>query len=135
MRALIVNLGVALGAYLAAGFLFAVAFQAVGLRRLDPAARGAGWVFRLLVTPGVIALWPVLLRRWRTAQIRGSDAVPEPSVARARQLRTVHGWVWRILLVVGPLILGVALASRRPESGDPPPPRLQTLSPAAVPNP
>ncbi|MBP7586864.1 MAG: hypothetical protein KBA72_02860 [Thermoanaerobaculia bacterium] len=54
----------ALGAYAALGLLFAVAFLARGIARLDPGAHGSGWGFRLIVLPGVVAFWPLLLRRW-----------------------------------------------------------------------
>ena len=54
----------ALGAYAALGLLFAVAFLARGIARLDPGAHGSGWGFRLIVFPGVVAFWTLLLRRW-----------------------------------------------------------------------
>jgi hypothetical protein len=50
--------------YGAAGLLFAVAFLAFGLARVDPQAKGAGFGFRLMILPGAAALWPVLLSRW-----------------------------------------------------------------------
>jgi hypothetical protein len=53
-----------IGIYLALGVLFAVPFVVRGVGRVDPAAIGAGWGFRLLILPGVAALWPVLARRW-----------------------------------------------------------------------
>ena len=56
----------ALGLYVALGLLFAVAFVARGIERLDPGAHGASWGFRLIVLPGTVALWPLLLRRWLT---------------------------------------------------------------------
>jgi hypothetical protein len=52
------------GGYLAVGAIVAVAFVASGIGRVDVAARGAPWTFRLLVVPGAIALWPVVLRLW-----------------------------------------------------------------------
>lgn len=56
-----------LAVYAVLGALFAIAFQARGLARLGaPAAQGSAG-FRILVTPGVIALWPLLARRWWTA--------------------------------------------------------------------
>jgi hypothetical protein len=55
-------LGVAI--YLAAGGILAVPFLIFGIGRIDPGAKSAPWTFRLLVTPGVVALWPFLLRRW-----------------------------------------------------------------------
>ncbi len=53
-----------LGAYLLLGVVFAVAFHLRGLRRLDPEASPTTWGFRVLVTPGVVALWPLLARAW-----------------------------------------------------------------------
>jgi len=54
------------GLYAALGLLFAVPFVARGIDRVDPAAAGASWGFRLVVLPGVVALWPLLARRWLT---------------------------------------------------------------------
>lgn len=50
--------------YLAAGLVFGLAFLIFGLPRIDPAARGTGLAFRLIILPGVAALWPLLLARW-----------------------------------------------------------------------
>lgn len=48
------------------GLVFALWFIARGVARVDPAARGTGWGFRLLLLPGSLALWPLLARRcWR----------------------------------------------------------------------
>ena len=54
----------AVGLYAVAGFLFAIAFLAAGIARIDPAARGSGFGFRLAILPGVVTLWPFLLVRW-----------------------------------------------------------------------
>jgi hypothetical protein len=54
----------AAGAYLAVGALFAVPFLLFGIGRVDPAAKGAPLTFRALVLPGVVAMWPLLFRRW-----------------------------------------------------------------------
>jgi hypothetical protein len=50
--------------YAGLGLLFAIAFLARGVSRIDRAAAGAGVGFRLIILPGVVALWPVMLRRW-----------------------------------------------------------------------
>jgi hypothetical protein len=50
--------------YVVAGLLFGMAFVTRGVARVDPLAREAGWGFRLVILPGVVALWPLLLRRW-----------------------------------------------------------------------
>ena len=52
--------------YGAVGILFALAFLTFGIGRIDPGARGAGLGFRLMVFPGVVALWPLMLARWIT---------------------------------------------------------------------
>jgi hypothetical protein len=55
---------VLLGVYLACGLVFAIPFAFVGVKRIDPHAAHGSWGFRLLVVPGTMAFWPLLLRRW-----------------------------------------------------------------------
>ena len=52
-----------LAAYLAAGVLVAVALLLGGLRRIDTAAAAAPMRVKLLLVPGMIVLWPLMLRR------------------------------------------------------------------------
>lgn len=56
--------------YFAAGIVFALAFLALGLGRVDAAARAGPLRFKLLIAPGVVALWPVMLVLW----LRGKGA-------------------------------------------------------------
>ena len=56
------------GCYLAAGVLFALPFVLWGAGRIDPAAREVTPGFRLLIFPGSVALWPLLLKRWLSGQ-------------------------------------------------------------------
>ena len=69
--------------YAGAGLLFALAFlrPGGGVERVDPAAQGAGWGFRLVVLSGVAALWPLLLARWLTG--RGRPPVESNAHRRA----------------------------------------------------
>jgi hypothetical protein len=53
--------------YGALGLGVAVAFLIVGIERVDPAARGA-YLFRPLLIPGIVLLWPVVVWRWRALQ-------------------------------------------------------------------
>jgi len=53
-----------LAVYLACGFLFALPFAFLGVGKIDPHASHGSWGFRLLIIPGAMALWPLLLRRW-----------------------------------------------------------------------
>ena len=55
---------VLLQAYLVVGLDFAIAFVLSGVNRIDPAARASTWGFRVMIFPGSVALWPLLLRRW-----------------------------------------------------------------------
>lgn len=54
----------AAGLYLAVGLAFAIPFVILGIGRIDPAASESGWGFRLVVLPGCMAMWPLLLWRW-----------------------------------------------------------------------
>ena len=54
----------ALSLYALLGVLFAFAFVSVGVKRIDSQAVGAGIAFRILIFPGTVAFWPLLLRRW-----------------------------------------------------------------------
>ena len=62
------------GAYLVLGILVAIPFVLRGAGRIDPAARDAAWGFRLIILPGVIALWPLFVMRIR----RGQTFPPAP---------------------------------------------------------
>jgi hypothetical protein len=62
-----------LGIYLACGFVFAVPFVLLGVKKIDPHATRGSWGFRLLIIPGTMALWPLLLRRW----VKGVHEPPE----------------------------------------------------------
>lgn len=57
----VVNL---LTVYAALGVLFAIAFVGTGIKKVDPVARDSGLGFRLIILPGVVALWPLLAVRW-----------------------------------------------------------------------
>jgi hypothetical protein len=51
-------------AYVGVGAVFALSFVTFGAGRMDPDARGAPITVRLLLLPGALALWPLLLRKW-----------------------------------------------------------------------
>ena len=73
-----------LGAYLASGLLFAIPFALVGVKRIDPHAAHGSWGFRLLVIPGAMAFWPLLLRRW-AAGVKGPPEECDPHRPAARK--------------------------------------------------
>jgi hypothetical protein len=53
--------------YLLAGLAVGLPFVFRGVDRVDAAARGASPGFRLLILPGTVALWPLLLAKWLKA--------------------------------------------------------------------
>lgn len=63
--------------YLGAGVLVGLVFLLWGVDRSHAEARGS-YLFRILVAPGVVGLWPLVLWRWRVpARPDGPSATPE----------------------------------------------------------
>lgn len=57
-------------AYGTIGFVVAAGFLLFGIDRTDASARGAV-AFRPLLLPGIVLLWPMVVRRWLTlARVR-----------------------------------------------------------------
>ena len=54
--------------YAAMGVLFALAFVTAGVQAIDPAAKESGMGFRIIIFPGVAALWPLMISRWVEAR-------------------------------------------------------------------
>jgi hypothetical protein len=59
--------------YLLAGALFTLFFLSTGLEKIDTTAHGSGWGFRLIIIPGTIVLWPVLLKKWMRIKKKRHD--------------------------------------------------------------
>ena len=51
-------------AYTVIGVGVGVAFVVWGVGRVDEATTGTGWVFRVMILPGSVGLWPVVLAKW-----------------------------------------------------------------------
>ena len=49
------------GLYFAIGAVFALFFVTLGASRIDPAAKGMPVQARLILFPGVMGLWPLML--------------------------------------------------------------------------
>jgi len=71
--------------YIAIGLLLLPWWHLRGLQRLDHAAGSGPWGFRVLVSPGLVALWPWLL----TSAVRGSGE-PEEECNAHRKLARVR---------------------------------------------
>jgi hypothetical protein len=55
------------GIYLLSGVLFVVPFLIKGLTKVDEGAHGGTIGFKIIIIPGVIVFWPVLLSKWMRA--------------------------------------------------------------------
>lgn len=75
-----------LGLYFGAGILFALFFVTTGITRIDATTKQSGWGFRLLMLPGGVALWPLLLPR----VIAGKTQPPFENNAHRRAARKVQ---------------------------------------------
>lgn len=91
----------------AIGGIVAVAFLTIGVGRIDADSRGA-YVFRPLIAPGVVLLWPLVLWRWWVLET-GRDRWP----LRHRPPRQGHARVWVVLAVLIPAVFIAGLSVRQ----------------------
>ena len=92
--------------YLYAGVAVAVWFIIYAIGRLDENAEAA-WVFRPLLVPGVLLIWPLVI--WRTVVLwRGEEKLDRHRMPRKRQERVAIAFVFAI-----PLILILAVGARQ----------------------
>ena len=71
-----------LGIYLGVGLVFAILFVWKGAGKIDPSAKEGTIGFRLLILPGVAALWPILARRWLHGERPPEEHNPHRAAAR-----------------------------------------------------
>jgi hypothetical protein len=118
----------AAGAYALAGVMLLIPFHRFALPRLDESANGASRGFRVLVSPGLVALWPVILRKWlaarRGGEVHGSPDEPVSSL----NIRRTQSVLMKIVAIAAPLLLALAIAARP----DPAPPVQPSESPAVA---
>ncbi len=50
--------------YLLIGILFVFPFLGKGIKRIDEGSHGSSKGFFIIIIPGVIVFWPVLLSKW-----------------------------------------------------------------------
>jgi hypothetical protein len=50
--------------YLVCGIVFMLPFILKGVDVVDEGAHGSGIGFRIIIIPGTIVFWPVLLKKW-----------------------------------------------------------------------
>lgn len=98
--------------YLGCGAIFAAAFQWRGCGVVDPGTVGTGWGFRLAITPGLIALWPLMALRWSAARSGRPKLGGVDKPVSDSRLRRWHGLAWKLLAVAIPLLVAAVLAWR-----------------------
>ena len=59
--------------YLALGVFFAIPFLMKGLNKIDEGAHGSTIGFKIIIIPGVIVFWPVLLSKWMKSNLNHGD--------------------------------------------------------------
>ena len=69
--------------YALTGMGFAMLFLPRAVARLDPRVASAPKTLRLLILPGVVALWPLFAWRWTTSA--GEPIERNPHRAKARE--------------------------------------------------
>ena len=92
--------------YLYVGATVAVVFLLFGIDRIDENAQDA-WVFRPLIIPGVLLIWPLVIWRW-IVLVRGEEKRDRHRMPRIRQERAQLAFVITI-----PLILLLAVSVRQ----------------------
>ena len=55
-------------AYLVIGLLFGLWFVFKGVQKVDTGMKDIKWILRLMILPGTMALWPIMLRKYLKSQ-------------------------------------------------------------------
>ncbi len=90
-----------------AGLVLAAVFLTIGIDRVEPNSR-TSFVFRPLLIPGVVILWPLVAWRWLVLEA-GWD---KPN-ARHQPPRRFHKAFWVVFAFVIPAILITGLIVRQ----------------------
>jgi hypothetical protein len=62
--------------YLSCGVLFIFFFFRKGLHAIDEGTQGASAGFKIIIIPGVIVFWPLLLKKWMKAAGEQKNCMP-----------------------------------------------------------
>ncbi len=107
------------GVYLAIGIVVSLYIHSGPIRKFDSGVEGAGIFFRIIITPGMIALWPFVLRRH--LQIKAGNEAPPDSdkPVPAMKLRARHGKYVTLIGILIPVMSFAILGVRQPEATNP----------------
>ena len=90
-------------AWLGVGAVTAVAFVPFGVGRVETGAVGA-WPFRLLLIPGVLLVWPLVLWRWAQAELGRRSTVHRPPLRTQDRLGVAMALAIPLILTLGLLV-------------------------------
>jgi len=94
------------------GMLVCILFLIIGIDRVDEDAHGA-YVFRLLLIPAILLIWPLVLWRWFVLET-GRDQWQR----RHEPPRHSHFWIAIIFAITIPGIIILGLSQRQTWPGD-----------------
>lgn len=98
-------------AWLAAGAVTATAFIPIGAGRVEPGAVDA-WPFRLLLIPGVLLIWPLVLWRWALVERGRPAAVQRPPLRAQDRLGIALALAIPAILTLGVAVRQVGSVER-----------------------
>lgn len=87
-----------LAIHFAVGLLLLIPIHARILPKIDPACESVGFFFRMLVSPGLVSLWPIVLIAWRRQQRALPAHGPLETPLRLTTLQRGHRAFWFIAL-------------------------------------
>ena len=64
------------------GVLFVIPFLKKGLTKVDEGAHGSTIGFKIIIIPGVIVLWPLLLSKWMKSNLNHGDTKAQRNTER-----------------------------------------------------
>lgn len=94
------------------GACVTVVFLTIGIDRIDEDARGA-YVFRPLLIPGILLIWPLVLWRWWQIEVEAA-----PWAARYRPVRASYGAAVIAMSIGIVVIVATGLSVRQTWPGD-----------------
>ncbi|MGI9407139.1 MAG: hypothetical protein ACR2O4_12285 [Hyphomicrobiaceae bacterium] len=93
--------------WLTIGAVVALVFLTIGIDRIDENARSS-YIFRPLLVPGVLLIWPIVLWRWIVLERNGAQCP-----GRYKPQRRTHGQLWLVFSILIPAIFAGALLVRQ----------------------
>lgn len=102
----------ALASYLVMGIGWLLPFHRFALPAIDESARGASWGFKILISPGLITLWPVILWKWNTVRRGGNPHGRPDAPIASHTIRKSQSLLMKLIAIAIPLLVAAAILNR-----------------------